>query len=164
MAEEKTTSILIKKYANRRLYDTSTSKYITLDDLCQMVKRGVEFTVVDAKSGDDLTRSVLTQIIFDQESKGYNILPISFLRHIISFYDDSLRTVLPSYLETSMENFARNQDRMRVYFDQYDQYSPLRQLEELGKQNMQMFEQMMDMFNPFSTLGGASQDSDDKSS
>jgi polyhydroxyalkanoate synthesis repressor PhaR len=151
MTEEKK-SIIIKKYANRRLYDTSISKYVTLEDLCQMVKTGVEFRVQDAKTGEDLTRSILTQIIFDQESKGYKVLPENFLKHVISFYDDSLRAVLPSYLESMMENFARNQDQMRDYVGKLDDFSPFKQFEELGKQNVQIFEQMMNMFSQFNPM------------
>ena len=95
--------ITIKKYANRRLYNTATSSYVTLDDLCLMVKDGLDFVVYDAKSGDDITRSVLTQIIFEEESKGQNLLPISFLRQLIQFYGDSLQTMVPNYLEASMD-------------------------------------------------------------
>ena len=102
-----TAPVTIKKYANRRLYNTATSSYVTLDHLCQMVKDGVEFVVVDAKSGEDITRSVLTQIIVEEEGKGDNLLPISFLRQIISFYGDNMqRMILPSYLEHSMKMFS----------------------------------------------------------
>lgn len=141
--------VVIKKYANRRLYDTSQSTYVTLDDLCKMVKSGTDFLVVDAKSGEDLTRQVLTQIIFEQESKGYGLLPINFLRHIIGFYDDSLSAVLPKYLEKSMQDFAENQEKMRDYVGTFAEYSPFKGLEEIGKKNMEMFEQTMSMFSPF---------------
>ena len=104
---------VVKKYANRRLYNTATSSYVTLDELSLMVRQGDEFVVYDAKTGDDITRSVLTQIILEEDSKGRNLMPISFLRQLISFYDDSLHTVVPRYLEVSMENFARHQDQMR---------------------------------------------------
>lgn len=150
-------AVVIKKYANRRLYDTSTSKYVTLDDLCQMIKRGEEFVVHDAKTNEDLTRQVLTQVIFEQESQGYNMLPVSFLKHVIRFYDDSLRTVLPSYLDTMMHNFAQNQDKMRAYVGKLDEFSPLKQFEQLSRQNMEFFEKMMGMFgqfNPMSTMQG----------
>ncbi len=150
--------VVIKKYANRRLYDTSQSMYVTLDDLCKLVKQGINFTVVDAKTGEDLTRTVLTQIIFEQESKGYNMLPIGFLRHIITFYDDSLSTVLPGYLEKAMTDFSDNQEKMRDAMGGLTELSPFKGLEEIGKQNMQMFEQTMNMFNPF----GVSQDNDKK--
>ena len=105
--------ITIKKYANRRLYNTATSSYVTLEHLADMVKKGVDFVVYDAKSGEDITRSVLTQIIFEAEAKGQNLLPISFLRRLIGFYDDSLNSVLPGFLDMSMESFANNQDQMR---------------------------------------------------
>jgi polyhydroxyalkanoate synthesis repressor PhaR len=114
---EKQDPITIKKYANRRLYNTSTSKYVTLDDLSVMVKAGDDFVVVDAKSGDDITRSVLTQIIFEEEAKGENLLPVTFLRQLIQFYGDSLQSVVPNYLEASMDAFSSNQERMREYVD-----------------------------------------------
>ena len=107
--------VTIKKYANRRLYNTSTSSYVTLDYLSQMVKDGIDFIVVDAKSGEDITRSVLTQIIVEEESKGQNLLPITFLRHLISFYGDSLQGLVPRYLEHTMHSFAQNQEQMRQY-------------------------------------------------
>jgi polyhydroxyalkanoate synthesis repressor PhaR len=141
--------VTVKKYANRRLYDTHASTYITLDDLCEMVKRGVEFVVIDAKSGDDLTRQILTQIIFEQESKGYNLLPTKFLRSIISFYGGKMQQVLPPYLEASMESFVTNQDKMREYVTSAIHYSPFTQLEEIGKQNMALFQQAFSMFRPF---------------
>lgn len=105
--------IVIKKYANRRLYDTGTSAYITLEDLCERVKQGQDFVVLDAKSGEDLTRQVLTQIIFEQETKGSQLLPTSFLRSVIRFYDDKMQNVLQQYLDASMKSFMGNQDRMR---------------------------------------------------
>ena len=105
--------ILIKKYANRRLYNTATSSYVTLDYLCQMVKEGTKFIVQDAKTKDDITRSVLTQIIVEEESKGETMLPINFLRQLISFYGDRLQALVPSYLETSMEAFTHQQEAMR---------------------------------------------------
>ena len=101
--------IVIKKYANRRLYNTASSAYVTLDDLCELVKQGHDFLVYDAKSGDDITRSVLTQIIFEEEAKGHNLLPVRFLQQLIRFYDDSLQGVVPRYLEVSMENLEKNQ-------------------------------------------------------
>src|SRR5688500_2542984 len=108
---------VVKKYANRRLYNTATSSYVTLDDLSKMVRANEDFVVYDAKSGEDLTRSILTQIILEEDGKGRNLLPISFLRQVISFYDDSLRAFLPRYLELSMENFARNQEQIRRYIE-----------------------------------------------
>lgn len=147
----KNSIVTIKKYANRRLYDTNTSSYITLEDLCEMVKKGVEFVVVDAKTDEDLTRQVLTQIIFEQESKGYSLLPIKFLRTIITFYGGRMQKLLPPYLEASMENFILNQDKMFDYFSGKT-YSPFSQLEEIGKQNMALFNRAFSMFNPFDSL------------
>jgi len=143
--------ITIKKYANRRLYNTATSSYVTLDHLCQMVKDGVEFVVYDAKSGDDITRSVLTQIIVEEESKGgQNLLPLNFLRQLISFYGDNLQLLLPRYLEQSMESFARNQEQMRRYMhDSLGGMFPFGRFEEMSKQNLAFFERAMRMFNPF---------------
>ncbi len=159
MAENETPDpITIKKYANRRLYNTATSKYVTLDDLSAMVKSDVEFVVVDAKSGDDITRSVLTQIIFEEESKGQNLLPINFLRQLIGFYGDSLQTVVPNYLEYSMNAFTQNEETMRSYVkDAMGGMFPFSQWEELGKQNMAMFERAMQMFTPFGANGTAGQ-------
>ena len=150
--------IVIKKYANRRLYNTDTSSYVTLDDLCEMVKAGSDFIVYDAKSGEDLTRQILTQIIFEQESRGHNMLPISFLRSLIGFYDDSIREVLPHYLESTMQSFMTNQEKMREYmggntFGTFAQFST--QMEEFSKQNMEMFTRAFSMFNPFVPGGEA---------
>ena len=143
--------VKIKKYANRRLYNTATSSYVTLENLCQMVKDGQDFLVEDAKTGEDITRGVLTQIIFEEESKGgQQLLPIGFLRRLISFYGDSLQTLVPSYLEISMSSFQRNQDQMRQYMaESFGEMFPFRSIEEMGRQNMQMFQRAMTMFNPF---------------
>jgi polyhydroxyalkanoate synthesis repressor PhaR len=142
--------VVIKKYANRRLYNTSTSSYVTLDHLSQMVKDKIDFVVYDAKSGEDITRPVLTQIIFEEESKGgQTLLPIPFLRQLISFYCDRLQGVVPQYLEMSMSQFARNQDQMRRYLQNAFGFNPFQQFESMGKQNMAMFENAMRMFNPF---------------
>ena len=139
--------VKIKKYANRRLYNTATSSYVTLDHLATMVKEGVDFVVTDAKSGEDITRSVLTQIIFDEESKGQHLLPLKFLRQLIGFYGDSLQSMVPGYLEMSMEAFARNQEQMRHYMTgTFGGMFPFRQLEEMGRQNMAMFEKAMTTF------------------
>ena len=151
MAEsDKKDPITIKKYANRRLYNTFTSKYVTLDDLSQMVKAGDDFIVVDAKFGDDITRPVLTQIIFEEEAKGENLLPVSFLRQLIQFYGDSLQSMVPNYLEASMDAFSSNQDRMREYVESAVGRSmfPFNQWEEMGRQNMAMFERAFQMFTP----------------
>src|SRR5687767_15839686 len=104
---------VIKKYANRRLYHTGTSTYVTLEDLARMVKDGEDFTVTDAKTGEDITRAVLGQIIFEQESRGQHLLPIAFLRQLIRFYGDQMQTLLPSYLESSLRNFSTNQEALR---------------------------------------------------
>ena len=151
----KAAPVVIKKYANRRLYNTATSAYVTLDHLSQMVKDKTDFVVYDAKTGDEITRSVLTQIIFEEESKGgQTLLPIPFLRQLISFYGDSLQGVVPQYLEMSMTQFARNQDQMRRYMQNAFGFNPFQQFESMGKQNMAMFENAMRMFNPFGTPPG----------
>ncbi len=156
MAERESKSsapITIKKYANRRLYNTATSSYVTLDHLCQMVKEGVDFVVYDAKTGEDITRSVLTQIIVEEESKGQNLLPISFLRQLIGLYGDSMQWMVPSYLDYSMQAFARNQEQMREYFQSaLGGIFPFTGFEEMRKQNLSLFERTMRMFTPF---GGA---------
>jgi polyhydroxyalkanoate synthesis repressor PhaR len=147
--------ITIKKYANRRLYNTATSSYVTLDHLCQMVQDNVDFVVYDAKSGEDITRSVLTQIIVEEESKGQNLLPINFLRQLISFYGDSMQWMVPQYLEHMMEAFAQNQDRMRQSMQEtFGGMFPFGNLEEVGKQNMALFESAMRMFSPFGAAEG----------
>ena len=142
--------VVIKKYANRRLYNTSTSSYVTLDYLCQMVKDGIDFFVLDAK-GNDITRSVLTQIIVEEEAKGENLLPLSFLRQLIGFYGDNVqRMLLPHYLEYSIDAFAKNQEEIQNYMqDTFGNMFPVGQLEQMGKQNVAMFEQAMRMFTPF---------------
>jgi polyhydroxyalkanoate synthesis repressor PhaR len=146
----KSAPVVIKKYANRRLYNTATSAYVTLDHLSQMVKDKTDFVVYDAKTGEDITRSVLTQIIVEEESKGgQTLLPIPFLRQLISFYGDSLQGVVPQYLEMSMTQFARNQEQMRKYMQNAFGFNPFQQFESMGKQNMAMFERAMQMFNPF---------------
>lgn len=139
--------ITIKKYANRRLYNTATSSYVTLDHLCQMVKEGTEFAVFDAKSGEDITRQVLTQIIVEEEAKGENLLPISFLRQLISFYGHGLQWMVPTYLEHMMQSFAANQEKMTQAVQ--NTMFPFGGFEELSKQNMAMFERTMKMFSPF---------------
>ncbi len=152
MAEvEQTPPVTIKKYANRRLYNTATSSYVTLENLAQMVKDGVDFVVVDARSGEDITRSVLTQIIFEEESKGPNLLPINFLRQLIGFYGDSLQGLVPSYLDHSMQAFTKNQEAMRHHFSgTMGDIFTLGRWDEIGKQNMAMFERTMQMWTaPF---------------
>jgi polyhydroxyalkanoate synthesis repressor PhaR len=141
-------TVKIKKYANRRLYNTATSSYVTLDHLCQMVKDGTDFVVHDAKTGEDITRSVLTQIIVEEEGKGgQNLLPVSFLRQLISFYGDNLQAIVPRYLEHVMGSFARNQEHMRDAFGNMFPFG--NQFEEMTKQNMALFQNAMKMFTPF---------------
>ena len=147
--------VTIKKYANRRLYNTATSSYVTLDHLCQMVKDGTDFVVYDAKTGEDITRSVLTQIIVEEEGKGQNLLPISFLRQLIGFYGDSLGGLVPRYLEYSMQAFARNEEQMRQYMAHaLDGLFPFSPFEEMGKQHMAFFESALKMFSPFYNAQG----------
>jgi len=142
--------IIIKKYANRRLYNTDTSSYITLEDLGLMVRDGVEFQVVDAKTGNDLTKDVLTQIIVAEESKGQNLLPVSFLREVIKMYGDNMQWMVPKYLEASMSNFSENQERVRNYMrETFGTFSPLDQMDAVSQQNAQFFDQAMQMFSPF---------------
>lgn len=148
---------IIKKYANRRLYDTETSAYITLEDLCDRVKEGHPFIVVDAKSGQDLTRQILTQIIFEQETKGFHVLPTDFLRSVIGFYGHNMQDILQPYLDASMKSFTSNQERMRGILGEtvgkaIEGISPLNQLEEVTRHNMALFEKTMQMFNPFGSL------------
>lgn len=149
-AHSGTDPVVIKKYANRRLYNTQTSTYVTLDDLCEMVKEGTDFIVCDAKSGEDLTRQVLTQIIFEQESRGENLLSIGFLRNLIGFYDNTIKEFVPHYLESSMQNFQKNQEKMQEMLGVGSFVNPLSQLEEIGKQNLEFFTKTMEgMFSPF---------------
>ena len=143
--------VVIKKYANRRLYNTASSSYVTLEHLCQMVKDDVEFVVLDAK-GIDITRSVLTQIIVEEEAKGENVLPLRFLRQLISFYGDNMqRMLLPHYLEYSIDAFTKNQEEIQKYMEGTfgNMFSFGDQFEKMGKQNIEMFEQAMRMFSPF---------------
>jgi polyhydroxyalkanoate synthesis repressor PhaR len=140
---------VVKKYANRRLYNTATSSYVTLDDLSKMVRAGEEFVVYDAKSGEDLTRSILTQIILEEDGKGRNLLPINFLRQLIGYYDDSLRAFVPRYLELSMENFAANQEQIRRYIEgTFGQFFPMGQFEDMARQNMALLQRAATMFTP----------------
>ena len=142
--------IKIKKYANRRLYNTGTSSYVTLEDLAAMVKAGEDFAVEDAKSGEDITRSVLAQIIFDQENKeGQNLLPINFLRQLIRFYGDSMQILVPRYLEASIESFTREQEKFRQQLTQTFGMGTFGMLEEHARRNMEMFERAFAMFAPF---------------
>ncbi|MEM9060913.1 MAG: polyhydroxyalkanoate synthesis repressor PhaR [Pseudomonadota bacterium] len=144
--------IVIKKYANRRLYNTAKSSYVTLDDLSQMVRHGDDFAVFDAKSGEDITRSVLTQIIVEEEAKEQNMLPTKFLRELIRLYGDPLQGVVPSYLDAAMDAFNRNQDQMRQAFTGGNAFS---NFESMARANMDFFEKSMRVFAPFSGSGEA---------
>ncbi|MBN9027396.1 MULTISPECIES: polyhydroxyalkanoate synthesis repressor PhaR [Kaistia] len=140
----------IKKYANRRLYNTGTSTYVTLEDLASMVKAGEDFVVFDAKSGDDITRSVLTQIIFEQENKGQNLLPITFLRQLIRFYGDSMQNLVPTYLDFTIDSLTRDQDKLRGQMANAFGPGAFTAIEDTVRRNTEMFEQAMRMFLPFS--------------
>lgn len=145
--------VTIKKYANRRLYNTAKSSYVTLDHLSQMVRDDVDFVVVDAKSGDDITRSVLAQIIFEEEAKGQNMLPQNFLRQLIRLYGDALQGVVPGYLEASMDTFTNNQDNMREQMTKMFGPNPaMVNFETLARSNMDWFDNAMRMFAPFSAV------------
>jgi polyhydroxyalkanoate synthesis repressor PhaR len=142
--------ITIKKYANRRLYNTGTSTYVTLEDLATMVKEGEDFLVYDAKTGDDITRQVLAQIIFEQENKaGQNLLPTTFLRQLIRFYGDSMQMVVPKYLEQSIDTLTREQEKFRKQMTDTFSGTPFAPLEEHVRRNMEMFERTFSMFKPF---------------
>src|ERR1700757_2963783 len=142
--------ITIKKYANRRLYNTGTSTYVTLEDLASMVKAGEDFVVFDAKTGEDITRSVLTQIIFEQENKeGQNLLPITFLRQLIRFYGDSMQMLVPRYLEVSIDSLTKEQGKFRDQMAQAFGGSGFGALEDQVRRNMEMFEHAFTMFAPF---------------
>lgn len=166
MTSERKQPIPIKKYANRRLYNTGTSAYVTLEDLAEMVKKGEDFEVFDAKTGEDITRSVLTQIIFEQEGKGGQaLMPVTFLRQLIRFYGDSMQTLVPSYLEFTIERLTGEQQKFRDQFTHALGDTPLaeptrqmfQQLDEQTRKNMAMFRQALTMFNPFVAVA-----SDDK--
>ncbi|MDZ3831134.1 MAG: polyhydroxyalkanoate synthesis repressor PhaR [Sphingopyxis sp.] len=160
MAKSKTGAaddvVVIKKYANRRLYDTERSCYITLDDLGTMVRDGREFRVVDAKSGEDITHNVLTQIIMDTETRGETLLPVSFLRHLIGMYGDKMQSMVPQYLEASMTAFRKNQQDVRAAFEGALGSNPLA---EMARRNMEMFQQAAGAFMP-GMSGGKSQDAE----
>ena len=142
--------VVIKKYANRRLYNTASSSYVTLDHLSDMVKEGVDFVVYDAKTGEDITRSVLTQIIFEEENRGAgtNLLPIQFLRQLIGFYGNNMQAFLPSYLELSLEAFSKQQERLRSQFGVAG-IPGSGAYEETIRQNLALFDRAMKMFSPF---------------
>jgi polyhydroxyalkanoate synthesis repressor PhaR len=144
---------VIKKYANRRLYHTGTSTYVTLEDLAGMVKNGEDFVVTDAKSGEDITRAVLGQIIFELENRGQHLLPIAFLRQLIRFYGDQMQAVLPTYLESALSTFTRNQDQLREQMSRTFKGDAFGAMEEQARRNMEMFSEAMRMWMPFSQGG-----------
>jgi polyhydroxyalkanoate synthesis repressor PhaR len=149
-AQTESEPVVIKKYANRRLYNTAASSYVTLDHLSDMVREGVDFVVLDAKTGEDITRSVLTQIIFEQESRGQNLLPVQFLRRLIRFYGDQMQGFLPPYLEMSMESFAKAQETMRENMSRaFGATTPMAAFEEQAQRNMALFQQALSMWSPF---------------
>ncbi len=151
-------AVVIKKYANRRLYNTATSTYVTLDDLSGMVKQGTDFLVYDAKTGEDITRSVLTQIIFEEENKGeqQNLLPIPFLRQLIRFYGDQMQGFVPGYLEMSIDQLTRDQEKLREQFlgAMGVPAGPFKAMEEQTRRNMAMFQEAMKVFVPFAGMPG----------
>jgi polyhydroxyalkanoate synthesis repressor PhaR len=156
---EKKEAVVIKKYANRRLYNTETSTYVTLDDLAAMVRSDRDFVVYDAKTGDDLTHSVLTQIIVEQENRqgGQTLLPVPFLRQLIRFYDDSIGRMVPGYLQFSLENLAKEQEKFRALFANAfsNPAAAFEAYQEQARKNMEMFEQALSMWTPFTGLPGA---------
>ncbi|HEX2654861.1 MAG TPA: polyhydroxyalkanoate synthesis repressor PhaR [Xanthobacteraceae bacterium] len=153
--------ITIKKYANRRLYNTGTSTYVTLEDLADLVKKGEDFVVYDAKTGEDITRSVLAQIIFEQENKeGQNLLPIAFLRQLIRFYGDSMQMLVPRYLEASIDSLTREQEKFRDQMTHAFGAGPFAPLEEQVRRNMEMFERTFSMFAPFARREDQQNDQD----
>jgi polyhydroxyalkanoate synthesis repressor PhaR len=153
------TPTTIKKYANRRLYNTGTSTYVTLEDLAAMVKEGEDFLVYDAKTGEDITRSVLAQIIFEQENKaGQNLLPTTFLRQLIRFYGDSMQMVVPKYLEQSIDTLTREQEKFRKQLTDTFSGTPFAPLEEHVRRNMELFQQTFSMFKPFAAPRNGGQD------
>lgn len=149
--------VIIKKYANRRLYNTGTSAYVTLDDLAEMVRREHDFEVYDAKTGEDLTHSVLTQIIVEQESKSNeNLLPIGFLRQLIRFYGNSMERLVPSYLEYSLDTLAREQEKYRQQFADTFGSAALEAMQEQTLKNLAVFGQALNMFAPFTSFASVS--------
>lgn len=141
--------VVIKKYANRRLYNTASSSYVTLEHLSDMVKKGIDFVVYDAKTNEDITRTVLTQIIFEEESQGQSLLPIQFLRQLIGFYGNSMQAFLPSYLELSLSAFSQQQEQLRNQFAAMGTPTGIGAYEEQVRQNLALFDRAMKMFSPF---------------
>jgi polyhydroxyalkanoate synthesis repressor PhaR len=148
--------VVVKKYANRRLYNTESSSYITLDNLAEMVRQGRNFVVYDAKTGEDITRGVLTQIIVEEEGKGKAMLPTAFLRQLIGFYGDSVQGLVPRYLEQALAAFGQQQDQMRAAMQKsMGTFFPFGSIEEVGRQNMAMMERALSLFTPFYRPGEA---------
>jgi polyhydroxyalkanoate synthesis repressor PhaR len=147
--------VAIKKYANRRLYHTGSSEYVTLEDLANMVKKGEDFLVSDAKTGEDITRSVLAQIIFEQENKGQNLLPITFMRQLIRLYGDSMQALVPQYLDFSLGSLVSNQKKLREQFAEALGQTPFALLEEHTRKNMAVFANALRMLTPFGIAAGA---------
>lgn len=148
-AEQESRPVIIKKYANRRLYNTDTSTYVTLEDLAEMVRGERDFVVYDAKTGEDLTHSVLTQIIVEQESRGTNLLPIGFLRQLIRFYGDSMQKLVPSYLEFSLDSLTRQQEQYRRRFASAFGTAAFEAMQEQVRKNFATFEKALGLFSPF---------------
>ena len=148
-AEHESRPVIIKKYANRRLYNTDTSTYVTLEDLAEMVRSERDFVVYDAKTGEDLTHSVLTQIIVEQESRGTNLLPIGFLRQLIRFYGDSMQKLVPSYLEFSLDSLTRQQEQYRRRFAHAFGTAAFEAMQEQVRKNFATFERALGLFSPF---------------
>lgn len=149
-----TPPVVVKKYANRRLYNTESSSYITLENLAEMVRQGRDFVVYDAKTGDDITRSVLTQIIVEEEGKGQNLLPTAFLRQLIGLYGGSMQGLLPKYLEDAMSAFSQQQEQVRNTMQRtMGNLFPFGNMEEVGRQNMAMMERAFSLFSPFRPPG-----------
>ena len=150
---EASSPVVVKKYANRRLYNTESSSYITLDNLAEMVRKGRDFVVYDAKTGEDITRSVLTQIIVEEEGKGRAMLPTNFLRQLIGFYGDQMQSVVPRYLEQAMSAFAQQQEQVRSAMQKtmgsVGTIFPFGNMEEMSRQNMAMMERAFSLFSPF---------------
>jgi polyhydroxyalkanoate synthesis repressor PhaR len=158
-AGDATSPVVVKKYANRRLYNTESSSYITLDNLADMVRQGRDFVVYDAKTGEDITRGVLTQIIVEEEGKGHNLLPTTFLRHLIGFYGDQMQNVVPRFLDQAMGALAQQQDQVRTAMQKtmgsIGTMFPFGNMEEVSRQNMAMMERALSMFAPFYRGGAA---------
>jgi polyhydroxyalkanoate synthesis repressor PhaR len=160
-AGDASSPVVVKKYANRRLYNTESSSYITLDNLADMVRQGRDFVVYDAKTGEDITRGVLTQIIVEEEGKGHNLLPTTFLRHLIGFYGDQMQNVVPRFLDQAMDALAQQQEQVRATMQKtmgsIGTMFPFGNMEEVSRQNMAMMERAFSLFTPFYRGGGAAE-------